>query len=354
MQNSPLKEEIIQQFLNGKSNHFLSKYYKLDFSVIKKLTFPYQKEAEDLRVQRILTTFAQYRNIKDCRKILKLGFKIIKSVILTKYLQFQQTFIIEEEIHSLYQARKENNLNFYCQKYQISLSTAYMILKSYYKEDLKIRKRREIIVKNDIFKNIDTSEKAYFLGLILTDGCVHKKLFSILLQKEDGYLLQKLSNLVCGNDFTRSYKNYTILSMTNENLIQDLKSLGCVERKTYSLQFPKINGLLIWHFIRGLMDGDGSIIYSLRQNKYENWTFTLVGYIDLLIAVKAIIENLGINVRIRQCKNAAKGISTLSVKGNQQVKKLLDQIYQNKSDIFMIRKFEKYQKLKEKYGESIV
>ena len=49
------------------------------------------------------------------------------------------------------------------------------------------------------FSEIDTPEKAYFLGMIITDGCVHENVLSMSLQESDEYILEFLKKELKSN-----------------------------------------------------------------------------------------------------------------------------------------------------------
>ena len=58
--------------------------------------------------------------------------------------------------------------------------------------------RRYTYYNESFFEFIDSYEKAYILGLIMTDGNIIKNYngFEIQLTKEDGYILEKISDLI--------------------------------------------------------------------------------------------------------------------------------------------------------------
>lgn len=56
-----------------------------------------------------------------------------------------------------------------------------------------------------------------------------------------------------------------IQSLRSQKTVDDLKQLGCIERKSLILKFPTEEQVpfdLLHHFIRGYFDGDGSIFYT--------------------------------------------------------------------------------------------
>jgi intein-encoded DNA endonuclease-like protein len=59
-------------------------------------------------------------------------------------------------------------------------------------------------------------------------------------------------------------------------MVADLEKWGCVENKTFKLNFPDfISEELIPHFIRGYFDGDGSVF--LHKQKVNNLEYQSLG-----------------------------------------------------------------------------
>ena len=59
--------------------------------------------------------------------------------------------------------------------------------------------------------------------------------------------------------------------LTSEKTVNDLIDKGCFRNKTKILKFPtedQVPKHLIHHFIRGYIDGDGSISYY-KKNDYK-------------------------------------------------------------------------------------
>jgi hypothetical protein len=134
------------------------------------------------------------------------------------------------------------------------------------------------------FKQIDTSEKAYFLGLIAADGNVHIKLckdrgnrydFRLSLKEDDKYLLEKFNNVI-GNSLSikttkeklvsvkksKSYMSskHCIVSIYNREFVTSLVNLGILPNKSHlGIDTSKIPTKYISDFIRGYFDGDGCI-----------------------------------------------------------------------------------------------
>lgn len=101
-------------------------------------------------------------------------------------------------------------------------------------------------------------------------------------------------------------------------------------------------------FIRGYLDGDGSIgIYGSKSNKHKPdcRAYICSGSIKFIEQCKKIIEKTtNINANIRNGNN----VYYLIVNGNRQVQKFLDWIYTDSTELSRLdRKYQKYLKISE-------
>ena len=133
------------------------------------------------------------------------------------------------------------------------------------------RKRSRTPILSNYFEKIDTQNKAYFLGLIAADGSVfqcnkRKIVFSISLIDKD--LLDLLSIEICGSDklvreVKRKYRDGSSkmyeIKFSDEIFTNNLISNGILINKTFTLDFPNIDEEFISHYIRGYLDGDGTV-----------------------------------------------------------------------------------------------
>jgi hypothetical protein len=213
-------------------------------------------------------------------------------------------------------------------------------------------------LNEDYFHLIDTERKAYFLGLILADGCVikNKNELHISLIESDKYLLEELSKdifiskrLLRLEEIRSDWgKNRTYrFTANNPKIYQDLVNLGCIPNKTFKLKFPTISNHLYNHFIRGYFDGGGCIWVS---NKY-GCEVSILGTLDIVSNITNILEkeskisHLKIRTKIK-CKNEQL-IYEVRTSGKVNCLAFASYIYKN-STIFMKRKKEKFTKITER------
>lgn len=122
------------------------------------------------------------------------------------------------------------------------------------------------------FQNIDTHQKAYFLGFIAADGAIVNNTLTITIHEKDICVLEKLKSEI-GNEHKiqkintkMSYNksknvNHVRFTLTNKDLILDLNNLGIYPKKSMTISniLQNIPYEFRDSFIIGYFDGDGSI-----------------------------------------------------------------------------------------------
>lgn len=123
------------------------------------------------------------------------------------------------------------------------------------------------------FSEIDTEAKAYILGYLLTDGNVFKPKgenasghVRLEVSEKDRCILELMKkefnsvNKIL--EFRRDARasSTCCFSVVSNQMFNDLAKYGVIPNKTYNIHIPKLDGSVMNHFIRGMFDGDGSII----------------------------------------------------------------------------------------------
>jgi intein/homing endonuclease len=216
----------------------------------------------------------------------------------------------------------------------------------------KLGEAQRVILWNEhCFDQVDTAEKAYFLGFCFADAYNSQSVnsFKIALKSDDVDHLKKFARLL-------SYPEEEV--STHINLIQKINTcnitlhskyfcsqmakLGCPQAKSLIIKYP------IWmpddlhvHFIRGLFDGDG----SLTKRKNNEWKFSIAGTLDICNSIKKIINNkLNIQTAIYP---PSSNVHEIQTNGNEKILKITNWLYFNSTpDMRLDRKFEKYKELK--------
>lgn len=161
----------------------------------------------------------------------------------------------------------------------------------------------------------------------------------LALSSKDESHLQKFSQSISSTYPIKRYigssgNPYSRLQITSLKMKNSLIKHGCLENKTLVLTFPAIREDLVFHFIRGYFDGDGSICRSGRSYK-----FRMCGTKEFLSSVLNIL-NLKSKLRQRHPSRLVNNWD-IDIGGNYQVLGILNKIYLN-STIFLERKYERY------------
>lgn len=217
--------------------------------------------------------------------------------------------------------------------------------------DIKIRDSSEIHTKyklnKDYFKEIDSHEKAYYLGLIASDGSLHKNNLCISLQEGDKYIIESFNNAIDSDRQLRyvpmhlknpNYKDQYSLIIVNRDFANNLRQWGIIENKSQYLQFPENLGSEFYSsFILGYMDGDGTINRSEKR-------ISLVSTKSFCESLKEKVETiLNIHCGVYRSKDN-ENIKSFQIAGGRQVKKFLDWIYKD-SPVYLYRKYEIYRSI---------
>lgn len=156
------------------------------------------------------------------------------------------------------------------------LKTSIVTLKKYigvynleefysYDKGQDLQKRRSS-VDLEFFEKIDTEEKAYIFGLLLSDGYLIKdRVIGFTLQEADKEILFKIKDVMKSKHKVSLRKRESTqdcyrFDITSSKLVLDLNLLGVTVNKSFEafIPFDKIPDSLIRHVIRGIFDGDGS------------------------------------------------------------------------------------------------
>ena len=148
------------------------------------------------------------------------------------------------------------------------------------------------------FDTIDTPEKAYWIGVLATDGCVSENSRISLSQTiKDSLLVERFSSAVGADMFlkTKVTENTRLLGKTKRSVMRicrftskqmanSLKNEKITKRKTHKLEISPCAFVFPEAYLLGCLDGDGSVgkINFHFSSASESW-------ID---SAKALIQDL--------------------------------------------------------------
>ena len=205
------------------------------------------------------------------------------------------------------------------------------------------------------FQNIDSSNKAYYLGLIYADGWIicDEKVgtyeLGLQLQSQDKYILEKLNqelggvhNIVHTPSKVKIIKGVQTISkeqdtlrVYSKQLVDDLIALNIVPNKTKSSLYPIIPNDYFFDFLRGYIDGDGC--YYINRNGNCEITITCAQY-QPLEWILSVLQQMNICTSVYQEYDTKYRLYCFR---KTDVKNLLNKLYYNDNGFCLIRKFNK-------------
>jgi len=210
---------------------------------------------------------------------------------------------------------------------------------------------RKFSLNEIFFEEIDTEEKAYWLGFLYADAYISetKHKIRLNLQSEDVNHLYKFRETLSTekpikvttkkNGNKVYYLNY--IELSSKKMVNDLKNKGCFQNKSLLLKFPNndiVPENLKSHFIRGYFDGDGSLHVS-RVYKPTGYKFYRISF----VGTERFLKDLKKHLKCERLKLENKKTHfVLQINGNRQIREILSNIIYKDATIFLERKYNKY------------
>lgn len=278
-------------------------------------------------------------------------YKFIKKIGINRS-RLESKSISKEKEKAIIKFYLEGNSHFKCQKkFGTTRKTSLNILKKYNIPRRSFEESNKIHTYDKFyFENIDTKDKAYFLGWMVSDGYNSGEKICLSIQKGDIDILKIFKNKInySGNivfDKNKKKEHYKILakiSIYDKKLSQDLIKLGVIPKKSHYTYFPDIPEEFHSHFIRGVFDGDGCIFIGEKIQ-----VFGITGNLKLIKTIQELlIKNCNLKEnKLLQDKRCNGNIYNLKYGGNKQVKKIYTWLYKDCEDLYLTRKKEKFEKI---------
>lgn len=247
------------------------------------------------------------------------------------------------------------------EKYELSHPTITKILKDVPKYTKA--KLNSPNMKERFFQEINNEASAYFLGLLISDGNVFKDntgrqaSISITLDLKDEYMLKKFKEVLQTNtSIVYDGRGCGQIAVRSNIMAEDLAKYGVVPRKSYSTYLPQISKEMMPHLIRGIFDGDGSIIAKPNPNNDGHNRFlhsiSFCGTHQLMEDISnCILENLGIKATVYDYKD--RNLSELKIQSIHNIAKIGYWIYIN-ATIFLNRKKDIFNDFLKHYNNILV
>lgn len=201
--------------------------------------------------------------------------------------------------------------------------------------------RRKYKCDHSYFNQIDSEDKAYWLGFIMADGNLtsgKQKVLTICLSVKDKQQLTDLLASLKSNHRIYEYDYKTPVAMIridSPEIHQALVFHGCPPKKTHLLKFPSLPNHLERHFIRGYLDGDGCIC-----NGKTNKQVVFLGTTDMLEGISQRLP-FSHNVNVTTQRN----IGRLGIRLNNKRANLLYPWLYSDANLKLIRKERKLKEI---------
>ena len=191
---------------------------------------------------------------------------------------------------------------------------------------------------------------AYVFGYLYADGCIMESRYRIKFSSNDQDLLINIRNIL-QSDYPilpylrkdRRFPNFYI-GVDSKKMYLDLQNLGLTPQKSKSMKLPYIPQEYIPHFLRGYLDGDGSIYYDKPtplSNIRLNTSFWCGSYAFLDELGRSISEFL--EIKHQRVISWSKRNAYYIRYSTKDSLKFLEYIYQNSvPETRLERKFRKY------------
>jgi hypothetical protein len=160
---------------------------------------------------------------------------------------------------------------------------------------------RPIIYKHDY--KIETFQKKnetfyYLLGAFITDGNVYfgkRKNAKVSISSKDKDWLQSINKLICEDDLVKTRKSGVhVLNIYCVEIAEILLKNGCHPNKSLTVRLPRVPKKYMRDFLRGCMDGDGSVSLPIKtiKRKYGTYRYA-IPTCYLCSASKVFLERIG-------------------------------------------------------------
>lgn len=234
-----------------------------------------------------------------------------------------ETCTLKELVELFNGTKTETAIELYCNRHKLKF----------------IDGRIHSILNHNFLDNIDTPEKAYFLGWFHTDGHLDINQNQICFLLADREPLELFNQIFSIEQNISEYeakitnrKNLFKWCLGSQKLSEALQTLGYESNKTFSAKYPKIPDELLYHFYRGCIDGDGCIHIQKDNRGSETIRVNLVGTESLLSTIK---HKINATTEVRKNDN----IFSWSINGKFAVE-VLTKVYANSQGLRLTRKYD--------------
>ncbi|HLD91357.1 MAG TPA: FAD-dependent thymidylate synthase [Patescibacteria group bacterium] len=188
------------------------------------------------------------------------------------------------------------------------------------------------LINSNYFNSINTWDKAYLIGFILGDGNIRKESNQISISQKDSeewFLLNMIRNFI--------QPNAKSLSISDNNIKTNLINKGIIPNKTYDMNKSHVELLwssiphdMIYDFLRGFLDSDGSIrwFYQKDTSQTHSCNICFNGNIFILQKIQELLEKeFNYIVKIHDSDSAV--MKRLFITDSKVGKEFCEKLYKN-------------------------
>lgn len=309
-----------------------------------------KKTIEKIVENNILKLYESGRSIKSLHKKFNISERSISNYLSQNgiHIRVDKDFLT----YDVFEAKKLYENGFTLSEISQILNASRQSISKQLKK-IGVKVLRSDVMKNlneNIFDEIDTEEKAYWLGFLFADGNVSSENYYIRinLSSKDKHHLENFKKFL---NYERDVLNYTTkqgynisrMSVSNKHLWEILNNMGCTPNKSLTLKFPihlfSKRKDLVRHFLRGYFDGDGSLTY--RDKEHKRPEIYLIGTVNFLRDMETLIPFKPLkNIFLKHKKNN-NNITGVWQKEGKTAYEFAKYLYEN-STIFLERKYAVY------------
>ncbi len=225
-------------------------------------------------------------------------------------------------------------------------------------------------INNTYFEKIDSTEKAYFLGWLFSDGCVSaSSTTAISILEKDRKVLDLFKKSIGsaapisiqvrqpGDGFGKIERRMADFRFSDKKMFQDLINLGMTKRKSLTLKFPNIKDEFIPAFLRGYFEGDGTLgIYTNNNSSRMRFAFNFLATKEFGESlIKYFDDKLGLKFWVGQLKSKFSGefynMYNFRLYGRPKILRALNHLYKDCGDFYLDRKYNIYQEMLKYWDE---
>ena len=228
-------------------------------------------------------------------------------------------------------------------KYNISYDRIKNILKE--TEKISAAKRMNPNLKENYFQKIDSNEKAYWLGWLVSDGAItyqpekNKYQLELTLKKEDEDILHLFEeDLGVKNKVYDSNILYKRFSLGSKQIVSDLINLGITQNKTFTVKVPTFDSKYNAAFIRGVFDGDGGFTVYNRKTGQHCMELSFCGNIYIMTWIFNTLVNEIPDLKQNSITKES-SIKRIRWSSKKDIILIRDYLYQNHNNHYLSRKY---------------